>query len=128
MNATRLQLQVLLVTAMASISNSRSRWHEMMKSRFEESENKVHTLLLKCATFHLLLRFLIKPDDSHSNEGSDGIDGIPLQGSHSQSLVPYATEELVSIHTRLNNRNKGFQMLSRLGWQEGQPLGVSPDG
>jgi hypothetical protein len=33
-----------------------------------------------------------------------------------------------SLHTRLDSSNKGFRMLASLGWQEGHPLGLSPEG
>jgi hypothetical protein len=36
--------------------------------------------------------------------------------------------EVITVDTKINSSNKGFSMLSKLGWVEGQPLGVSGDG
>ncbi|KIM54214.1 hypothetical protein SCLCIDRAFT_1222175 [Scleroderma citrinum Foug A] len=40
-------------------------------------------------------------------------------------LVP---REVVTVETRIKSTNKGFAMLAKLGWSEGQPLGLSGDG
>lgn len=37
-------------------------------------------------------------------------------------------EERITVETRLKSSNKGFAMLAKLGWNEGQPLGLSDDG
>jgi hypothetical protein len=36
--------------------------------------------------------------------------------------------EVITVDTKIKNTNKGFEMLSKLGWVEGQCLGLSPDG
>jgi Wiskott-Aldrich syndrome protein len=36
--------------------------------------------------------------------------------------------EVITVDTKIKNTNKGFEMLSKLGWVEGQPLGLSQDG
>ncbi|KAJ7107660.1 hypothetical protein C8R43DRAFT_1044918 [Mycena crocata] len=36
--------------------------------------------------------------------------------------------EVITVETKIKPSNKGFAMLARLGWVEGQPLGVSGDG
>ncbi|KAJ7102171.1 G-patch-domain Zn-finger DNA-binding protein, partial [Mycena belliarum] len=36
--------------------------------------------------------------------------------------------EVITVETKLTPSNKGFAMLAKLGWVEGQPLGVSGDG
>jgi Wiskott-Aldrich syndrome protein len=36
--------------------------------------------------------------------------------------------EVITIDTKIKSTNKGFEMLSKLGWVEGQPLGLSQDG
>ena len=63
----------------------------------------------------------------------DDIDGIPIQDVESER--PSRQQEILdipangaSLQTRLDNSNKGFRMLSRLGWHEGDPLGLSPEG
>lgn len=36
--------------------------------------------------------------------------------------------EVITVDTKIKSTNKGFEMLSKLGWVEGQPLGLSQDG
>ena len=36
--------------------------------------------------------------------------------------------EVITVETKIKSSNKGFEMLAKLGWAEGQPLGVSGDG
>ncbi|RDB29590.1 G patch domain-containing protein 8 [Hypsizygus marmoreus] len=36
--------------------------------------------------------------------------------------------EVITVETKLKATNKGFAMLAKLGWSEGQPLGISGDG
>ncbi|KAG2370180.1 hypothetical protein BDR07DRAFT_2922 [Suillus spraguei] len=35
--------------------------------------------------------------------------------------------EVITVETKIKSTNKGFAMLAKLGWSEGQPLGLSPD-
>jgi G-patch protein len=42
--------------------------------------------------------------------------------------VPGPIREVITVDTKIQNTNKGFKMLSNLGWVEGQPLGLSQDG
>ncbi|KAF8640347.1 hypothetical protein AX17_000019 [Amanita inopinata Kibby_2008] len=37
-------------------------------------------------------------------------------------------QERITVDTRIKSTNKGFAMLAKLGWVEGQPLGLSGDG
>ena len=37
-------------------------------------------------------------------------------------------KEVVTVDTRIPSSNKGFGMLMKLGWVEGQGLGVAGDG
>ncbi|KAK2462080.1 hypothetical protein APHAL10511_006543 [Amanita phalloides] len=39
-----------------------------------------------------------------------------------------AERERITVDTRIKSTNKGFSMLAKLGWVEGQPLGLSSDG
>ncbi|KAG7450286.1 uncharacterized protein BT62DRAFT_927598 [Guyanagaster necrorhizus] len=39
-----------------------------------------------------------------------------------------APPEIITVETKIKPTNKGFAMLSKLGWTEGQPLGISGDG
>ncbi|TFK41385.1 hypothetical protein BDQ12DRAFT_438014 [Crucibulum laeve] len=36
--------------------------------------------------------------------------------------------EVITVETKIKPSNKGFAMLAKLGWSEGQPLGLSGDG
>lgn len=36
--------------------------------------------------------------------------------------------EVITVETKIKSTNKGFAMLAKLGWVEGQPLGNSGDG
>ncbi|KAI0343893.1 hypothetical protein BDW22DRAFT_1372341, partial [Trametopsis cervina] len=36
--------------------------------------------------------------------------------------------EVITVDTKIGSSNKGFAMLAKLGWVEGQPLGLSSDG
>ncbi|KAG1825610.1 uncharacterized protein BJ212DRAFT_286376 [Suillus subaureus] len=35
--------------------------------------------------------------------------------------------EVITVETKIKSTNKGFEMLAKLGWSEGQPLGLSAD-
>lgn len=39
-----------------------------------------------------------------------------------------AEREVITVNTRIKPTNKGFELLAKLGWVEGQPLGLSGDG
>jgi len=36
--------------------------------------------------------------------------------------------ETITVETRIKSTNKGFGLLAKMGWVEGQPLGLSGDG
>ena len=36
--------------------------------------------------------------------------------------------EVITVDTKISSANKGFAMLAKLGWVEGQPLGLSGEG
>lgn len=36
--------------------------------------------------------------------------------------------EIITVETKIKSTNKGFSMLAKMGWTEGKPLGMSPDG
>jgi Wiskott-Aldrich syndrome protein len=42
--------------------------------------------------------------------------------------VPRPEQEVITVETKIKSSNKGFAMLAKLGWVEGQPLGVSGEG
>jgi G-patch domain len=37
-------------------------------------------------------------------------------------------QEVITVETRIKPENKGFALLAKMGWAEGQPLGLSEDG
>ena len=39
-----------------------------------------------------------------------------------------AEREVITVNTRIKPTNKGFELLAKLGWVEGQSLGLSGDG
>lgn len=39
-----------------------------------------------------------------------------------------AEREVITVETKIKSTNKGFAMLAKLGWAEGQPLGLSGEG
>lgn len=36
--------------------------------------------------------------------------------------------EVITVETKIKPSNKGFALLAKLGWVEGQPVGLSGDG
>lgn len=36
--------------------------------------------------------------------------------------------EVITVETKIKSSNKGFAILAKLGWSEGQPLGLSGEG
>ncbi|KAA1468604.1 hypothetical protein DENSPDRAFT_477093 [Dentipellis sp. KUC8613] len=40
----------------------------------------------------------------------------------------HAAPEAITVNTKIKSTNKGFAMLAKLGWTEGQPLGLSSEG
>lgn len=57
-------------------------------------------------------------------QGAMDVDGI----SKYDEFVRGEPQEVITIETRIKSSNKGFAMLAKLGWSEGQPLGLSGDG
>ncbi|KAG2160068.1 uncharacterized protein EDB93DRAFT_1073826 [Suillus bovinus] len=77
---------------------------------------------------------------SHQDVDDDDDDGVSLV-SRSPSPTPDVMDiekydeyvrgperEVITIETKIKSTNKGFAMLAKLGWSEGQPLGLSADG
>ncbi|KAF8446271.1 hypothetical protein L210DRAFT_3443358 [Boletus edulis BED1] len=42
--------------------------------------------------------------------------------------ILHPPREVITVETKIKSTNKGFAMLAKLGWSEGQPLGLSGDG
>ncbi|KAI0005491.1 hypothetical protein BJV74DRAFT_229320 [Russula compacta] len=79
-------------------------------------------------------------DEDMKLDGDESDDDISLV-SRSPSPVPQdqmdidkyddyvrgPVREVITTETKIKSTNKGFEMLSKLGWVEGQPLGLSQD-
>ncbi|KAG1757889.1 hypothetical protein EDB19DRAFT_1659593 [Suillus lakei] len=76
---------------------------------------------------------------THQDVDDNDDDGVSLV-SRSPSPAPDAMDiarydeyvrgperEVITVETKIKSTNKGFAMLARLGWSEGQPLGLSAD-
>jgi hypothetical protein len=44
------------------------------------------------------------------------------------NYIQGSTREVITVETRLKPTNKGFTMLAKMGWVEGQPVGLSGNG
>lgn len=80
-------------------------------------------------------------DEENQLNGDESDDDVSLV-SRSPSPVPQdqmdidkyddyvrgPVREVITTETKIKNTNKGFMMLSKLGWVEGQCLGLSQDG
>ncbi|THH21567.1 hypothetical protein EW146_g40 [Bondarzewia mesenterica] len=80
-------------------------------------------------------------DDDADMDGEESEDNVSI-ASHSPSPLPPdqmdvdkydeyvagAVREVVTVNTKISETNKGFAMLAKLGWTDGQPLGLSGEG
>ncbi|KAF8168326.1 hypothetical protein B0H34DRAFT_646329 [Crassisporium funariophilum] len=56
---------------------------------------------------------------------------MDVDGDHIHKYDDYVrgpAREVITVETKLKPSNKGFAMLAKLGWVEGQPVGLSADG
>lgn len=56
------------------------------------------------------------------------MDVDPQSLSKYDEYVRGDPREVITVETKIKSSNKGFAMLAKLGWSEGQPLGLSGDG
>lgn len=56
------------------------------------------------------------------------MDVDPENLSKYDEYVKGTPREVITVETKIKSSNKGFAMLAKLGWTEGQPLGLSRDG
>lgn len=54
--------------------------------------------------------------------------GDPIDVDKYDEHIHHAPREVITVETKIKSTNKGFAMLAKLGWSEGQPLGLSGDG
>lgn len=57
-------------------------------------------------------------------DGMDVDNDLPKYDEY----VRGTAREVITVETKIKPTNKGFTMLAKLGWIEGQPLGLSGDG
>ncbi|KAJ7492862.1 G-patch-domain Zn-finger DNA-binding protein [Mycena latifolia] len=75
-----------------------------------------------------------RPDDDESDDDISIVSRTPSPPPDRMDVdvydeyVPGPEREVITVETKLKPSNKGFAMLAKLGWVEGQPLGVSGDG
>ncbi|KAH7921256.1 hypothetical protein BV22DRAFT_1072646 [Leucogyrophana mollusca] len=124
-------------------AQSISRWNAIPMSRPEGGEQDSSQITKK----HPILPYPFPPSFQRSRtdgQESDEDDNVSLVSrSPSPQPDPMDTEdslakydeyirgearEVITVETKLKSSNKGFAMLAKLGWTEGQPLGLSGDG
>ncbi|KAJ6604411.1 G-patch-domain Zn-finger DNA-binding protein [Mycena vulgaris] len=80
-----------------------------------------------------------RPEDDQSDDDisitsrtpSPPPDRMDVDGHNLYKYDEYVAgpeQEVITVETKIKPSNKGFAMLAKLGWIEGQPLGVSGDG
>jgi len=79
-----------------------------------------------------------RPDDG--NDDDDDISLVSRSPSPTEAMEvdshggiyayhsSYVAPEVVTVETKIKPTNKGFALLSKLGWAEGQPIGLSGEG
>ncbi|KAH6917621.1 hypothetical protein BKA70DRAFT_1556091 [Coprinopsis sp. MPI-PUGE-AT-0042] len=55
-------------------------------------------------------------------------DGMAMDVDKYDEYVRKPVREVITVETRIKPENKGFALLAKMGWAEGQPLGLSEDG
>ena len=96
-----------------------------------------------CPSFLFLHLQRSRPDEGDDVAGDNDDDMSLVSRSPSpdnmdvdapESITKYdeyhrgVEREVITVDTRIKPTNKGFTMLAKLGWVEGQPLGLSADG
>ncbi|XP_071560822.1 angiogenic factor with G patch and FHA domains 1 isoform X1 [Temnothorax nylanderi] len=95
------------------------------------NENKTSkTQLHKEELRRLKHKFGIEKDNvvSSSQLASGYRDRAQARRQHVGSSDPYAKTQQSSVHTSITKDNKGFKLLSKMGWSEGRSLGKDGDG
>ncbi|KAI9512646.1 hypothetical protein F5148DRAFT_950562, partial [Russula earlei] len=76
----------------------------------------------------------IKVDGDESDDPMSLVSRSPSPVAQNQmdidkydDYVRGPVREVITVDTKIKNTNKGFEILSKLGWVEGQPLGLSKD-
>lgn len=75
-----------------------------------------------------------RPDDDDddvsiaSRTPSPAPDAMAMDVDKYDEYVRKPVQEVITVETRIKPENKGFALLAKMGWAEGQPLGLSEDG
>ncbi|XP_011067127.1 PREDICTED: angiogenic factor with G patch and FHA domains 1 isoform X3 [Acromyrmex echinatior] len=87
------------------------------------------TKLYKEELRRLKHKFGIDKDNMSSSQLATGYqDRAQARRQHVGSSDPHAKTQQSSIHTSITKDNKGFKLLSKMGWSEGRSLGKDGDG
>jgi len=68
---------------------------------------------------------------STGSRSSSPLDSMQVDDDHVYKYDEYARgyeKDVVTVDTRIPSSNKGFGLLMKLGWVEGQGLGAAGDG
>ncbi|KAF7339855.1 G-patch-domain Zn-finger DNA-binding protein [Mycena venus] len=75
-----------------------------------------------------------RPEDDDSDDDISIVSRTPSPPPDRMDIDKYdeyvsrPEQEVITVETKIKPTNKGFAMLAKLGWVEGQPLGVSGEG
>ncbi|KAJ6519583.1 hypothetical protein C8R45DRAFT_951981 [Mycena sanguinolenta] len=75
-----------------------------------------------------------RPEDDDSDDDISIVSRTPSPPPDAMDIDKYdeyvarPEQEVITVETKIKPTNKGFAMLAKLGWVEGQPLGVSGEG
>ncbi|KAF7339673.1 G-patch-domain Zn-finger DNA-binding protein [Mycena sanguinolenta] len=75
-----------------------------------------------------------RPEDDDSDDDISLVSRTPSPPPDPMDIDKYdeyvarPEQEVITVETKIKPTNKGFAMLAKLGWVEGQPLGVSGEG
>ncbi|XP_018404846.1 PREDICTED: angiogenic factor with G patch and FHA domains 1 [Cyphomyrmex costatus] len=102
----------------------------LIQQNFNLDENKTSkTKLHKEELRRLKHKFGIEKNNVSSSQLALGYqDRAQARRQHVGSSDPYAKTQQSSIHTSITKDNKGFKLLSKMGWSEGRSLGKDGDG
>ncbi|XP_018312231.1 angiogenic factor with G patch and FHA domains 1 isoform X2 [Mycetomoellerius zeteki] len=102
----------------------------LVQQNINLNENKASkTKLYKEELRRLKHKFGIEKNNVSSSQLATGYqDRAQARRQHVGSSDPHAKTQQSSIHTSITKDNKGFKLLSKMGWSEGRSLGKDGDG
>ncbi|KAF7982056.1 hypothetical protein HWV62_30338 [Athelia sp. TMB] len=109
-------------------AQSIARWNNIPLANPNESNNNVSTLKRS----HPEQAQDDEDDDMSLISRSPSPDAMDVDpeniAKYDEYYVRRVAPEVITVDTRIKPTNKGFAMLAKLGWLEGQPLGTTGDG